>query len=362
MGERSSNEKTTTLISLVEQAGQRGIVAIFGKTGAGKTTFCKALTLEAARADYHVIYIDTEDNATDLSIYSPEQKKSRTGVSPEDLLAEKISYYSVESNDELVSLLDKLRMRITKQPPSRKILLIVDSIAMPSLVQWAESRRYDERGIAALEQIRAVARVKKFVKKLSTSGYTATAVLVLHPVSDMTITRELQQVARKLAEQEAVAAEMSGGSRSRRAVPRISIDSLPEEIILQHSRPSGGKSLHAIKEIWLSRKEASGTIELLENNKMLDPDEVDFIYKKLAEIFRAGRKSREGEESFSKEDMKKLKMSKFRIYAWRSRLYPDIEPLVDMYIVDLLGEPVVLYRVLAQVRNISEFRLRVVSP
>jgi len=323
-----ANEKTR-LIDFFEKVCEGEPIALFGKTGHGKTTLCKTLAYEALREGCHVIYVDTEGGAKDLA-----------DLAREEIYEKYLSYYRVTTNDQLIKVLNKVKSKLNELKTSRCVL-IIDSVSMPALVQWARSRRYDERGVAVLEKINAVSHVKELAESTKAE---VIPVLVLHPVSDMTVSRELQQVARKLA-------ELQGGEGRRQ---RISIDQLPEEIILQYQRPTGGKSLHMIKEIWLVKKECSGVIENLNNQRLLDDDEVNFLYQKLKDVFKEEKKE------VDTESVKKLKMSKFRVYAWRSRIYPDVEPLIDFYVVDVLGQPVATYRILAEPRTVTKSRLRVV--
>ena len=326
---RMAPEQKLSLIQFFEKVSEGEPVALFGKTGHGKTTLCKTLAYEALASDYYVVYIDTEGGAKDLEELTKEKVYEKI-----------LSYHRVTTNDQLIKVLNKVKSKINEY---RKVLLIIDSVSMPALVQWARSRRYDERGVAVLEKINAVSHVKELAESAKAD---VVPVLVLHPVSEMTVSRELQQVARKLAELQ--------GSEGRRQ--RISIDQLPEEIILQYQRPTGGKSLHMIKEIWLSKKECSGNLESLENQRLLSDDEVTFLLEKVKKLVE-----RESEHVKELDQVKKaLKLSKFRVYAWRSRIYPDVEPLIDFYVIDVLGQPVATYRILTEPRTVTRARLRVV--
>jgi len=279
-------------------------------------------------------------------------------------IASGLSYHAVTSNEDLCTLLRKLRDQVKKSQKLFKdhdnVILIIDSVSMPAFVDFAMSRRYDERMIAVLEQTRAIAELKKFVEafmKAKGEKGKLIPIVVLHPVSRATVARELQQLARKLSE--AAMAERS--ARAPAKPVQIRVEDIPEELQLQYWRPVGGKSLHMLKEIWLARREASGPIELLEKNKLLTDEEINYIRNKLSEILDRLAQDpnlRDTAETLKRE-LLMLNLTKFSIYASRSRIYPPSEKLVDMYLVDLVVKQQVICRVVAQVRSAVEFRLDV---
>ena len=332
------------MVKFVEKVADGHLVALFVQTRHGKTTFCRTLTYEALtkyRDKYFVVYVDTEGAASDIEM-----------LQRNELFKDSVLYTRITTNDKLIKFLQKLKEEWKKRPPASKILLIIDSISAPALAQWARSKRYDERGIVSLEKIDAVTRVVELVESVKQADVTP--VIVLHPLSEMSVQRQLQQVARKIAEQLGI------DLRRQKFTP----DQLPEEIILQYQRPVGGKALHYIKEIWLSRLEASGTIEQLEQMKMLSDEEVNFILRKVKEYVESLKTSTRAEEEKEKaesllNEAKKLKVAKFRIYAWGSRVYPSAEPLVDLYLLDLLDTHLTTYRILVSPRSVSQMRFKV---
>lgn len=361
--ERRRESGESKLIELLRKASSGMPIAIFGDTGAGKTTFCKTVTLEALRQeDFGVVYIDTEGNAVDLLHL---KKVAERGRGLATVIGGRLSYYAVTSNDDLCKLFKKLRVQLAKsgnEPALQKsnLVLIVDSVSMPAFVDFAMSRRYDERMIAVIEQTRAIAELKKFIERFfQVRGEKSTLIpiVVLHPVSRATVTRELQQLARKLAE----AAVAEQPARAPAKPVRVNIEDIPEEIQLQYWRPVGGKSLHMLKEIWLARKEISGTISLLEEKGLLTGDEVSFIVDKLKKLLEAVKETEPQHKEAERilRDIRSLTVTKFSIYAARSRVYPPAERLVDMYMVDLGFRQQVIARVVAEIRSALEFRLDV---
>jgi len=288
-----------------------------------------------------VIYIDTEGGARDIATLTKEDPYSKY-----------VLYKRLTTNDQLIRFLQRLKEELGKYASKReKVLLIIDSISAPALAQWARSKRYDERGIVSLEKIDAVTRVLELVdyyEKKEEKKIKLVPVLVLHPLSEMSVQRQLQQVARKLAELQ--------GLDTRRQ--KISVDDLPEEIRLMYQRPTGGKALHYIKEIWLSRLEASGTIEQLEAQRLLGDDEVNLLLQKITGFVKSLSLDDETKARLLNE-ARKVHVTKFRIYAWGSRAYPPAEPLIDLYLLDMLDQHLTTYRILVTPRTSSKMRLRV---
>jgi len=104
--------------------------------------------------------------------------------------------------------------------------------------------------------------------------------------------------------------------------------------------------------------------DFLEQMKMLSDEEVNFILRKVKEYIESLKTSTRAEEEKEKaesllNEAKKLKVAKFRIYAWGSRVYPSAEPLVDLYLLDLLDTHLTTYRILVSPRSVSQMRFKV---
>jgi len=298
-------------------------IGIFGKTGHGKTTFCKVLTLDIllSSPDAKVYYIDTEGGARDLT----EIVKRLEEV--ERIPSRNFHYLRAMTNDQVIKYIAKIGKSVEG---GGSHVIIIDSISMPCLIQWARSRKYDERIITMLELVNAISRLKEICER---NRERSLPVLVLHPVSEIAISRELQRVAKKLS-------ETAGLGK------KVSVDSLPDEIVLQYQRPAGGKALHLIKELWLMNKECSGTLASLVEQDILGDEEEQYITERLSKVLR------ESARSSLSEHMRDIKLAKFRVRSSRSRVFPDMEPLVDIYVVtDHLGNTYYMYRTLKKMET-----------
>lgn len=275
---KKTGTEDLTLYRFVRECVGNKILAIFGDTRTGKTTFCMSLAVECASLyKSHVIYIDTEGNI------------------PSKLEHENIEYVEVETAQELQDVIASIYRERKSNPPA---LLIVDSISMPVLREDARASGLAERGMVQRTLISLISDIKKLCKALN-----MTAVVVMHPVSTMTLSRILESVVKRLEQN----LQQSGGRKRR-----ISIEELPEEIKLMYWKPVGGKALFDIKEIWLTHVAYRGKLSDLANSRGVEPEVLNKLEKVLPSL--------------------DVPVTKTIVYASESRRFPKLEKLVSMYI------------------------------
>ncbi len=272
-GEREEEkEHRLTLYDFVREVVENKILAVFGDTRSGKTTFCTVVALECAESGGKVLYIDTEGNL------------------PTRLEHDNVEYVEVDTAQELQNLIERL-VKTREDAPN---LLIIDSLSMPVLREDATAVGFAERGMVQKRLIALVSELKKFCKK-----HNATTIVVMHPISTMTLTRILESVAKRL--------EQASGKKRR-----VTIEELPEEIKLMYMKPVGGKALFDIKEIWLTYAEYRGKLQDLVNMGNVEPE----VVEKLRDLV----------------DSLDIPVTKTVLYASESRRFPKLEKLASIYI------------------------------
>lgn len=294
-----------SLCAFVRGVVGNDVLAIFGETRTGKTTFCCTLALEAARRyKMPVIYVDTEGNI------------------PISFTTELIEYHYFNSTSDIRGLLHDVIKR--KEKPK---LFIIDSIITPVLSDLSRMTMF-ERGRVQLELISLVGDLKRFARRAR-----ATVVVVLHPISRLTLSRRLEGVARKLSQQ-----MQQQGMMRRRQQQVMTPEELPDEIKMMYDAPVGGKALFLTKEIWMTHVDFTGYTRNLISSRDITED----MWRKLNAMG----------VSFDST------ITKCMIYAHESRVYAKLEKLVSMYITTGKREerqtPVIMYSVLAPIRRWQE--------
>lgn len=221
-----------TLYDLFRTVAPSDVVAVFGRTGSGKTTLAYILSEDAVNKGIDVFYLDTEGNV-------------------HWRLDERVNYYRIKSLEELRSKLYEIKYGAERGEYGKNgLLLIVDSIEAPVLRSMGRSMA--SRTSAMVERVHIIDYIKAMCERLSVIERgevvrPVNALIVKHMRTEIGLTRILERALTEEAETEERAEE----GRPRKVRRIITPEEVPLEVRLAYINPTGGRDLYLLKEIWV---------------------------------------------------------------------------------------------------------------